>query len=182
MCVFFLHIRFTSYFFSMSTQSAESKSSFKQTLTKLRYTKSVRVAVLCLLFVILLAMYFIGEKMKWLLLVLIVVVIGALGLQLTDYDVDLETLWKTGSVQESRVELKDGLKIIGSSCQSNNLNCADFSTQQEAQAKYEMCADKIATDNKTETTAVRNLDIYGLDKDKDGIVCEALQRGAATTQ
>ena len=108
--------------------------------------------------------------------------IGALGLQLTDYDVDLETLWKTGSVQESRVELKDGLKIIGSSCQSNNLNCADFSTQQEAQTKYEMCAEKIATDNKTETTAVRNLDIYGLDKDKDGIVCEALQRGAATTQ
>lgn len=42
-----------------------------------------------------------------------------------------------------------------------------------------MCGDKIAADNKQDRSAVRSLDIYGLDKDKDGIVCEALRKGAA---
>ena len=168
---------------SMSAAPAH-KPTFKETMTKLRYTKSVRVAVLAVLFLILLAMYFIGGKMKWLLLVLMVVVLGALGMQITDYDLDLETLWKTGSVQESRVETKRGVKVIGSACVWDNLNCSNFASQTEAQAKYEMCADKIASDNNKDKAAVRNLDVYGLDGDKDGVVCEALQKGndQTTTQ
>jgi hypothetical protein len=35
-----------------------------------------------------------------------VIVGGAIGLQVADYDLDIETLWKTGSFSESRVELK----------------------------------------------------------------------------
>jgi len=47
-----------------------------------------------------------------------------------------------------------------------------------------MCADKIASDNNKDKAAVRNLDVYGLDGDKDGVVCEALQKGndQTTTQ
>lgn len=37
-----------------------------------------------------------------------------------------------------------------------------------------MCADKIAADNNTTKENVRNIDVYGLDRDKDGIVCESL--------
>ncbi len=102
-----------------------------------------------------------------------VVVLSALWLQLTDWDLDLGTLWETGSLTESRVEYKQGLKILWSDCVSDNLNCANFTTQVEAQTKYEACAAKIAADNAS-VTDVKRLDIYGLDGDKDGIVCEVL--------
>ena len=95
-------------------------------------------------------------------------------MQLTDYDLDLETLWNTGSIQESRVELKKGMKIIGSECVSDTVNCSNFATQTEAQAKYEACAAKISADN--DGKDAKSLDVYGLDKDKDGIVCEHLAK------
>lgn len=68
------------------------------------------------------------------------------------------------------------MKIFGETCASNNLNCSDFKTQGEAQAKYDSCADKIASDNDTTKEQVRSVDVYGLDHDKDGIVCEALRK------
>jgi hypothetical protein len=103
--------------------------------------------------------------------------VSAFGVEYFDYDVDLGKLWETGSVSESRVEHKNGMKIFGEDCASNNLNCDDFKTQPEAQSKYDMCADKIATDNDTTKENIRNIDVYGLDRDKDGIVCEALPKG-----
>jgi hypothetical protein len=93
-----------------------------------------------------------------------------------DYDVDLGKLWETGSVSDSRVKHKNGIKIFGEDCASNNLNCDDFKIQPEAQKKYLFCADKIAVDNDTTGEIVRSIDVYGLDRDKDGIVCEALPK------
>ncbi len=154
--------------FSMTT------STLKQKLQYARNSKGRRVTFLIVLLLILLAMYFIGGKMKGLLLVLMVVVLSALWLQLTDRDLDLGTLWETGSLTESRVEYKQGLKILWSDCVSDNLNCANFTTQAEAQTKYEACAAKITADNAT-ATDVKRLDIYGLDGDNDGIVCEVLK-------
>ena len=66
------------------------------------------------------------------------------------------------------------MKIFGADCASNNLNCPDFTTQSEAQEKYAYCADKIAADNDTTGEIVRSIDVYGLDRDKDGTVCEVL--------
>lgn len=66
------------------------------------------------------------------------------------------------------------MKVFGEACASNNLNCDDFGSQPEAQEKYSYCADKIADDNDTTGDIVRSIDVYGLDRDKDGIVCEAL--------
>lgn len=86
---------------------------------------------------------------------------------------DLATLWETGSFAESRVEQRKGVKIIGTECISDNINCDYFATQGEAQAKYEACAAKIASDNQL-NDEIENLDVYGLDGDKDGIVCEHL--------
>lgn len=170
------HVRFSydaltlaRYCFLMTT------ATLKQRLQTARNSKGRRIWLLVVLLLILLAMYFIGGKMKGLLLVLIVVVLSALGLQLTDWDLDLQTLRQTGSLQESRVEYKQGLKILWSDCVSDTLNCANFTTQPEAQAKYEACAAKIAADNAWATN-VKSLDIYGLDGDNDGIVCEALAK------
>lgn len=79
-------------------------------------------------------------------------------------------------MSESRVEHRNGMKIFGEECASNNLNCADFQTQSAAQEKYDTCADKIASDNRTTKENIRSIDVYGLDKDKDGAVCEALKK------
>ncbi len=119
--------------------------------------------------------------MKWLLLGLIIVITLALGVHIADYDLDLETLFRTGSLTESRVETKKWVKIIGSDCIGDNLNCADFKTQPDAQSKYEYCSDKIASDNSQikDRAELNRLDVYGLDGDKDGVVCEALPKALA---
>jgi len=58
---------------------------------------------------------------------------------------------------------------------TSDLNCSNFKTQPEAQAKYDQCAEQIASYNEGKSSAeIKNLDIYGLDGDKDGTVCEAL--------
>ena len=160
----------------MPSQKVAEKS-FKTTFQKARYNRNIRTMVLVVLLAILVAMYFFRGKMKWLLLGLIITVLLALGIHIFDYDLDLWTLFKTWSIEQSRVETKKWVKIIGSDCASNNLNCADFKIQWDAQDKYEYCADKIASDNiGTDKDAVKRLDIYWLDGDKDGTVCEALPK------
>ncbi len=107
-----------------------------------------------------------------------VIVGGAIGLQVADYDLDIETLWKTGSFSESRVELKKWVKIIWSDCVGDTVNCSNFTTQTLAQQKYSYCASQIKLHNKsiTDDDQLKNLDVYGLDGDKDGIVCEHLPK------
>jgi hypothetical protein len=152
----------------------------KETITKYRYNRTVRTVILVALLLILLAMYFLRGKMKWLLLVLIVVITLALWVQVADYDLDLGTLWKTGSFTESRVQTKKWVKIVWSDCLSDSVNCSNFQTQSDAQNKYEYCSDKIALQNDgKDKQAIKNLDVFGLDGDKDGTVCEALPKWAA---
>jgi hypothetical protein len=165
-------------------ETTTPKESFRTKFQKIRYNRNLRTIVLVVLLAILLAMYFLRGKMKWLLLGLIITVLLALGIHVADYDLDLGTLFRTGNIQESRVETKKWVKIIWSDCTSNNLNCSDFKTQWDAQNKYESCADKIAWDNthiKWGKDDIKRLDIYGLDWDKDGTVCEALPQWAAVT-
>lgn len=112
---------------------------------------------------------------------LIILVLSAVGMEVYDYDLDLGKLWETGSLSESRVEsVKDNdgntLRLIGS-CVKADVNCDNFATQQDAQAMYQRCADEIEKNNPNVEGALK-LDIYGLDRDKDGIVCEALPSGS----
>jgi len=48
-----------------------------------------------------------------------------------------------------------------------NYNCKDFVTQEEAQKIYETCNERSGKE-----------DVFGLDRDKDGLVCEALPKTA----
>jgi hypothetical protein len=111
-----------------------------------------------------------------------ILLLAAIGIETLNYDLDLGKLWETGSIQESRVShTKDGIKLMGSCAiptkGEGDLNCANFKTQWEAQAKYEQCANEIISYNAwVDTNKVKSLDIYRLDWDKDGIVCEALPR------
>ena len=130
-----------------------------------------------MLIVILLLIFW--GKAKGMLIVILVLLAIAMGLEGFDYDADLGKLWETGSYSESRVEtVKDAdgnsVRLITGACNSGDfdLNCDNFATQGEAQAKYQSCADEVAANNPGIDTS--KLDIYGLDGNNNGIVCEAL--------
>lgn len=137
------------------------------------------MSVIGVLIALVLLLIIFGKKATGLLVVILVLLAIAMWLEGFDYDVDLGKLWKTGSYSESRVEtLKDSegnsLRLITGNCNSKefDLNCSDFTTQDEAQKKYQECADEIASNNPG--VDIIKLDIYGLDGNKNGIVCEAL--------
>lgn len=119
------------------------------------------------------------KKATGILIVILVLLAIAMGLEGFNYDADLGKLWETKSYSESRVEtIKDSdgnsIRLITGNCNRAefDLNCDDFATQGEAQAKYNECANIIAENNPNIDT--RKLDIYGLDGNNNGIVCEAL--------
>ncbi len=156
----------------------------KEYLQKARNTKSTRIWLIVLLIVILAVLYFFGLIKKGFAIGIGIVLLAALGLQVFDYDLDLGTLWRTGSIEESRVQYtNDGIKLMGDcvkpagSTAAYDLDCANFETQPEAQAKYDSCAQEIASYNIGQTESkIKSLDVYGLDGDKDGVVCEHLPR------
>lgn len=93
---------------------------------------------------------------------LFVLLITALGLEISGNDWDLVKLIETGSSQESRVEkTAGGHWLIGEECQKEKFNCTNFEYQEDAQDLFEKCG------------GLEN-DIHGLDRDKDGLVCEVL--------
>ncbi len=154
----------------------------KGELEKARNTKSTRLWFLVLLAVIIFALWWLKIIKTWFAIWLGIVVLAAIGIQTFDYDLDLQTLWKTGNIAESRVQhTSDGIKLMGSCVKpvgqnsTDDLDCANFTTQLQAQAKYDTCASQIALYNAGKTSdQIKSLDIYGLDGNKNGIVCEAL--------
>ena len=132
------------------------------------------MSIIAILMIIVVLLLIFWGKAKTMLIVILVLLAVAMGLEGFDYDADLGKLWETGSYSESRVENKNGVRLIGE-CISDNLNCANFDTQAEAQELYETCAAQIAENNSdVDRAQAKSLDVYGLDGDNDGIVCEAL--------
>lgn len=153
---------------------------------KARNTKSTRIWFMVLLLAVIFLLYITGIIKKWFAIGLGIVILAAIGIETFNYDLDLGKLWETGDIQASRVQhTKDGLKIMGACVKpvgndTNELDCNNFTTQAEAQAKYDQCADEIASYNDgVDAKKVKSLDLYGLDRDKDGVVCEALSTTSA---
>ena len=152
-------------------------------LSKFRNSKKHRMGFIIVLMLIVAALLIFWKKGTVVLTVILVLLAIALGLEGFDYDADLGKLWETWSYSESRVEtVKDSdgnsVRLITGMCNraEYDLNCDAFATQGEAQAKYNECADEVASNNPG--IDVKKLDIYGLDGDNDGIVCEALPKTA----
>jgi hypothetical protein len=151
-------------------------------LQKARNTKSTRLWFLVLLVVVVIALYMLGIIKKGFAIGLGILLLAAIGIQTFDYDLDLSTLWKTGSIKESRVQhTQDGVVLKGDCVKPAgksaefDLNCSNFKTQAEAQQKYDYCAAQIAENNSNlDKAKIMSLDVYGLDGNKNGIVCEAL--------
>ncbi len=139
-------------------------------MQNLRGSKNARLIVLLIIIAIAAGMYWYGEKTDNKILKVGGAAVGtvagvATGLEVADKDYDLKKLWETGSLKEALMKRDENgnLVNIGLICDAKeegfyDYNCDDFQTQEEAQAVYEACG----------------ADVMGLDRDKDGIVCEHL--------
>ena len=62
----------------------------------------------------------------------------------------------------AKAEAKSEAKVLHY-CKANIYNCADFSTQAQAQTEYEYCLSETGKD------------VHDLDRDSDGVACESLK-------
>jgi hypothetical protein len=106
-----------------------------------------------------------GTKKK-ILGVVIVLLLGALGLETSNTDFDLGKLLNGSSVQESKVlRNKQGDVVTDSTLgkSTDDYNCSDFATQKEAQNFFEKAGGVSGDTNR-------------LDGNKDGQACESLPK------
>ena len=131
----------------------------KQALETARSSKDTRIWFMVGLLVVLFILWWFNIIKTGFAIGIGILLLAAIGIQSYSYDLDLGTLWKTGNIQESRtqqVTMKDGtvVKLTGNCVKPAgndtgfDLNCNNFKTQPEAQAKYNECANSIALANK----------------------------------
>ncbi len=138
----------------------------------IRGNKTVRIIALILIIAIATGLWLYGNKTNNKAAKISAIIAGGaagvgLGLEVANKDFDLETLAKTGSLKKALLERDENGNLLNIDliCDAQdkdyyNYNCSDFKTQEEAQAVYDKC----------------DSDINGLDRDKDGIVCESLPK------
>ena len=132
-----------------------------------RRSKKSRLTIIIGLLVLVAVIGFLFEATRMWMIGIGVVLLAALGLEMNNTDVDLGQLMETGSLEESMVERDEsGNAIYGAMCEENVYNCGDFVTQPEAQEVYDTCY------------SPENPDRHGLDRDGDGVACQALPAGA----
>ena len=136
-----------------------------------RKNKNVRLTIILILFIIAAVCFFVFEKARIAIIAVMIALLVALGLEVSDTDYDLQTLAETKSFQAAKIQRdeKGNLTNVEAFCKAAeaDYNCADFRTQQEANEVYEQCR-----------SFGKNMDVYRLDGDKDGKVCEGLPMGA----
>ncbi|XLQ19603.1 MAG: excalibur calcium-binding domain-containing protein [Candidatus Moraniibacteriota bacterium] len=134
-------------------------------ISKTRRSKKVRLTVIIILLIIAGIMFVMWEKARIGALIAIVALLAALGMEATENDYDLGKMIETGSFSEAKIQRDEsGNLIIGAMCNSgdtHNYNCADFTTQEEAQSVYEKCLEN-------------GNDVHGLDGNNDGVACQSL--------
>ncbi len=150
-------------------------------ISNCRKSKKCRMWVIWGLMLVVILLMIFWKKWTIALSVILVLLAVAMWVEGFNYDVDLQKLWETGNYQESRVESikdKDGntVRLIWE-CVKADVNCDNFKTQADAQTRYNYCMDEIKQNNPN-IEDPRKLDIYGLDRDHDGIACEALPKVA----
>ncbi len=102
---------------------------------------------------------------KKVLLGVIVLLLGALGLEVLNTDFDLGKLSETGSLSESKVmrDIDGNVVTDGTGKGTDEYNCDDFKTQTQAQKFY------------TNAGGVSK-DTNRLDGDKNGVACQDLPK------
>jgi hypothetical protein len=100
---------------------------------------------------------------KGILGVVIVILLGALGLELSNNDFNLGKLFSDSSLSESKVmrDINGNVVTDGTGKSADQYNCSDFSTQSQAQKFFANAGGP-------------SKDLNGLDGDNDGQACEDL--------
>lgn len=132
-------------------------------LAKIRRSSKARIIFILILMAIVAVLFFLWEKARIWLVGIFIVLLAALGLEVSNTDFDLGKLMETGSLSESKIEKSEtgNWLIDDERCQKESLNCENFEYQEDAQEMFEYCGGS-------------GNDIHGLDGDNDGLVCEAL--------
>jgi hypothetical protein len=101
----------------------------------------------------------------------IALLLAAFGMEVSQTDYDIEKIIETKSFAAAKIErdAQTGNIInVDTFCGAEKIdyNCSDFKNQKEAMEVYNRCGQ-----------LGKNMDVFGLDRDKDGKVCEALPVG-----
>lgn len=150
-----------------STEHTPSK--FQQ----LRGSRKFRLWFIGILLIIVAILFFFFEKLRIILAIAFIALLGAFGLEVAQSDWDLGKLWETKSFEQSKVSRDESGNILfdkegnittdaAKGKKASDYNCDDFSSQPQAQAFF---------------GKVKN-DLYRLDGDKDGNACESLPKNA----
>jgi hypothetical protein len=103
---------------------------------------------------------------------LLALVLGAGYMESKNTDYDVKKLVQTGSFEKAKLKRDENGSLVNIEefCNSKEIdyNCSDFKNQVEAMEVYNKCK-----------SVGKDMDAYGLDRDKDGKVCESLPLGTA---
>lgn len=157
-----------------SQKTSNKKKQGPSKLKKLRGNRKFRLSLIVILMAIVVFLFIVWEKARIALVIAFIFLASALGLEISQNDWDLQTLWETRSFNQAKISrdvegnlLFDKMgNIVTDSSQgkgADEYNCDDFDTQAEAQTFFERVG------------GVSN-DINRLDGDKDGEACESLPR------
>lgn len=144
-------------------------------ISQLRASHRGRLAVIIALLIFVGVLFVFWHKARIALAIAFVALLVALGLESTQHDYDLKQLYQTHSFQQSEVGRDQNGNILFDKFgnittdptkgkKSDEYNCDDFATQQEAQAFFE----------KVGGTAH---DVNRLDGNNDGQACTSLPKG-----
>ncbi len=158
-----------------NTDSEKTTATGPSKLSKLRGNHKFRLWLIGILLLIVAIMFIFWTKARIALAVIFVTLLAALGLEVSQNDWDLQKLWETKSLQDSKISrdvqgnvLFDKFGEITTDATrgktSDQYNCADFETQPDAQLFFEKVG---GTEN----------DVNRLDGNNDGEACESLPEG-----
>ncbi|MEZ4200744.1 MAG: excalibur calcium-binding domain-containing protein [Candidatus Paceibacterota bacterium] len=132
-----------------------------------RRSKNARLIIIIGLLVVVALIAFFFEKTRMWMLGVGAVLLIALGLEVANTDVDLTKAWEQKSFENTLIKRDEsGNPLFGATCEENVYNCSDFTTQPEAQEVYDTCHTAEVPDR------------HGLDRDGDGVACQALPQGS----
>jgi hypothetical protein len=141
-------------------------------LENIRNSHKARLWIIGGLIVVCAVLFYFAKTttVKVILGAVIALLLAAFGMEATQTDYDVQKLMETKSFSESKIERDETGNLINvdNFCNAEKLdyNCTDFKTQAEAMTVYKRCGE-----------LGKNMDVFRLDGDKDGLVCEALPAG-----
>jgi len=159
-----------------NTEQEQVKKETKKAAPKnIRGNKKVRLGVILVLLAIVAVLFIVWEKARIFLVVAFLALLAALGLEVSNNDYDMQSLFETKSFEQSKVQRDDSGNVlfdlagnktsdINKGKKADDYNCSDFDTQEQAQVFFERVG------------GVGN-DVNRLDGNKDGEACESLPKG-----